>query len=209
MRWIKRHIKRLKTCDQIKPSWGRIILRFPWDHSLWSELSALISCRFQTNYSIAVLPMSKIKIVCPNPAMIPTSVMGSIPQEEMYENLWMVNKQAYDNCTINSSNRNKLLMECDTPLHLRYFTIVFQRFSAVGPSGLEFEPGKEYYFIGKITIHSCISDTYIFFGLIFSLTMCFMHFKAQFVFGWVCGFVVVVVFFWCVLFLIPCDNFLR
>lgn len=107
--------------------------------------------------------MSKIKIVCPNPAMIPTPVMGSIPQEEMYENLWMVNKQAYDNCTINSSNQNRLLMKCDTPLHLRYFTIVFQRFSAVGPSGLEFEPGKEYYFIGKITIHSCISTYYFFF----------------------------------------------
>ena len=104
--------------------------------------------------------MSKIKIVCPNPAMIPAPVMGNIPREEMYENLWMVNRQAYDNCTINSSNQNRLLMKCDTPLHLRYFTIVFQRFSAVGPSGLEFEPGKEYYFIGKITIHSCISTYY-------------------------------------------------
>lgn len=104
--------------------------------------------------------MSKIKIICPNPAMIPAPVMGNIPREEMYENLWMVNRQAYDNCTINSSNQNRLLMKCDTPLHLRYFTIVFQRFSAVGPSGLEFEPGKEFYFIGKITIHSCISTYY-------------------------------------------------
>ncbi|CAH3119313.1 unnamed protein product [Porites lobata] len=110
---------------------------------LWDSKNPI----FQTNYSTAVLPMSKIKIVCPNPAMIPAPVMGNIPREEMYENLWMVNKQAYDNCTINSSHQNRLLMKCDTPLHLRYFTIVFQRFSAVGPSGLEFEPGKEYYFI--------------------------------------------------------------
>ena len=127
--------------------------------------------------------MSKIKFVCPNPAMIPAPVMGSIPQEEMYENLWMVNKQAYDNCAINSSNQNRLLMECDTPLHLRFFTIVFQRFSAVGPSGLEFEQGKEYYFIGKITIHSCISTYYCF---CLFLKLCVMHFKVQFTFGCVC-----------------------
>ncbi|KAJ7340108.1 Ephrin-B2a [Desmophyllum pertusum] len=65
--------------------------------------------------------------------------------EELYENLWMVDKQAYDACATDSSDR--ILMRCDTPLQLRYFTIVFQRFSAVGPDGLEFEPGKEYFFI--------------------------------------------------------------
>lgn len=118
--------------------------------------------------------MSKIKIVCPNPAMIPAPVMGNIPREEMYENLWMVNRQAYDNCTINSSNQNRLLMKCDTPLHLRYFTIVFQRFSAVGPSGLEFEPGKEFYFIGKITIHSCISTYYHCFCFFLEIVLCIL-----------------------------------
>lgn len=96
--------------------------------------------------------MSKIKIVCPNPAMIPIALEGSIPMEELYENLWMVDKQAYDACATDSSDR--ILMRCDTPLQLRYFTIVFQRFSAVGPDGLEFEPGKEYFFIGN--------DIYIF-----------------------------------------------
>ena len=144
--------------------------------------------------------MSKIKIVCPNPAMIPAPVMGNIPREEMYENLWMVNRQAYDNCTINSSNQNRLLMKCDTPLHLRYFTIVFQRFSAVGPSGLEFEPGKEFYFIGKITIHSCISTYYHCFC--FFSWNCVMHFKAQFIFGCVC------VFLFLSLFLVFCIFFI-
>lgn len=70
--------------------------------------------------------------------------------EELYENLWMVDKQAYDTCAVNTSKyNNRVLMRCDTPLQLRYFTIVFQRFSAVGPDGLEFEPGKEYFFIGN------------------------------------------------------------
>ena len=112
--------------------------------------TAVISYRFQTNYSIAVLPMSKIKIVCPNPAMIPIPVEGSTPKEELYENLWMVDKQAYDACVVDPARyANKLLMKCNTPLQLRYFTIVFQRFSAVGPDGLEFEPGKDYYIIGN------------------------------------------------------------
>ena len=115
-----------------------------------THLAVFPSFRFKTNYSIAVLPMSKIKIVCPNPAMIPITVQGSTPKEELYENLWMVEKQAYDACAIDTSKyQNRLLMRCDTPLQLRYFTIVFQRFSAVGPDGLEFEPGKGYYFIGK------------------------------------------------------------
>ena len=82
--------------------------------------------------------------------MIPIPVERSTPKEELYENLWMVEKQAYDACAIDASKYQKwLLLRCDTPLQLRYFTIVFQRFSAVGPDGLEFEPGKDYYFIGK------------------------------------------------------------
>ena len=113
-------------------------------------LTVFISLRFQTNYSIAVLPMSKLQVVCPNPAMIPIPVERSTPKEELYENLWMVEKQAYDACAIDTSKyQNRLLMRCDTPLQLRYFSIVFQRFSAVGPDGLEFEPGKDYFFIGK------------------------------------------------------------
>lgn len=94
--------------------------------------------------------MSKVKIVCPNPAMIPIAVEGSIPLEKMYENLWIVDEQAYETCVIETTKpQNRILMKCDSPLQLRYFTVVFQRYSAVGADGLEFEPGKEYYFIGK------------------------------------------------------------
>ena len=90
--------------------------------------------------------MSKIQIVCPNPAMIPTPVQSSTSKEKLYENLWMVDKSAYDACAVDTSeDQNKLLMKCDTPLRLRYYTVVFQRFSA---DGLEFQPGKYYYLIG-------------------------------------------------------------
>ena len=81
--------------------------------------------------------------------MIPTAIEGSVRLEELYENLWIVDKQAYDTCAVNTSKHgNKILMKCDTPLQLRFFGIVFQSVSAL-PDGLVFEPGKEYFFIGK------------------------------------------------------------
>ena len=82
--------------------------------------------------------------------MIPTAIEGSIRLEELYENLWIVDRQAYDTCAVNISKYgNRILMKCDSPLQLRYFSITFQRFSAVGPDGLEFERGEEYFFIGN------------------------------------------------------------
>ena len=82
--------------------------------------------------------------------MIPTAIEGSVRLEELYENLWIVDRQAYDTCAVNTSkNSNRVLMKCDTPLQLRYFSMVFQPFSAIGPVGLEFEPGREYFFIGN------------------------------------------------------------
>lgn len=81
--------------------------------------------------------------------MVPTAIEGSVRLEELYENLWIVDKQAYDTCAVNTSKHgNKILMKCDTPLQLRFFGIVFQSVSAL-PDGLVFEPGKEYFFIGK------------------------------------------------------------
>ena len=98
---------------------------------------------------MAVLPMTKITIVCPNPATNPALRGHSIPKDQLFENVWMVNKQAYDACAVDPSNHtNRMLMRCDTPTMLKFYTIVFQRYSAEGPNGLEFEPGKQYYFIG-------------------------------------------------------------
>ena len=82
--------------------------------------------------------------------MIPTAIERSVRLEELYENLWIVDRQAYDTCAVNTSkNSSRILMKCDTPLQLRYFSMVFQPFSAIGPDGLEFEPGREYFFISN------------------------------------------------------------
>ena len=80
-------------------------------------------------------------------------MVSGLRREQMFENLWIADKAAFDTCSVDTSKQeNKLLMQCDTPTQLKYFTVVFQAFSAVA-GGLEFQPGTEYYFIGKIHHH--------------------------------------------------------
>ncbi|KAK3751860.1 hypothetical protein QZH41_009670, partial [Actinostola sp. cb2023] len=91
--------------------------------------------------------MSRINIVCPSPALVPDKILNTIPKEQLYENLWIVDKPSYDACAVDiSKNTNRLVKKCDDPLNINYYTIVFQQFSATA-NGLEFTPGKEYYFI--------------------------------------------------------------
>lgn len=95
--------------------------------------------------------MSRINIVCPSPALVPIKLLNTIPKEQLYENLWIVDKSSYDACSVDTSKySNRLVMKCNNPLNMNYFTMVFQQFSA-SPNGLEFTPGKEYYFIGENT----------------------------------------------------------
>lgn len=94
--------------------------------------------------------MSRINIVCPNPALVPAKIQNTIPKEQLFENLWIVDKASYDGCIVDTSkSTNRLVMKCDDPLILNYYTMVFQQFSAT-PDGLEFQPGQSYYFIGEI-----------------------------------------------------------
>ena len=100
---------------------------------------------------INVLQNSKLNIVCPNPASVLDEQDESIPQEQMYENMWIVDKHEYDTCTVNTSvpsfSANKKLLSCNSPLKLKYYPLVFRAFSAT--RGLEFASGTKYYFIGK------------------------------------------------------------
>ncbi len=100
---------------------------------------------------INVLQNSKLNIVCPNPATVLDNQDSSIPQEQMYENMWIVDKHEFDTCTVNTSvqsfSTNKKILSCNTPLQLKYYPLVFRAFSA--PGGLEFASGTKYYFIGK------------------------------------------------------------
>ena len=104
-------------------------------------------------YRMSVLTSSSIHFVCPNPTTIFGVTKMSIPKEELNENLWMADKSSFENCNVNRTNpKNKLLLQCiwNTDCKHRSFSykVVFQQYSAAA-SGLEFNPGHEYYFIGK------------------------------------------------------------
>ena len=108
--------------------------------------------RFKNNVEINVHQHSKLNIVCPNPGSVLEERKASIPQEQMYENMWIVDKHEYDTCTVNTSvasfSHNKLL-NCNNPLKLKYYLMVFRSYSPPGGIYMAFVPGTKYYFIGK------------------------------------------------------------
>ena len=59
--------------------------------------------------------------------------------------IYSVEKEEYDNCRV-TSPRPRIVAVCNRPDTFMYFTITFRSFTPT-PGGLEFRPGKEYYFI--------------------------------------------------------------
>ena len=124
----------------------------------------LTAYRFKPNSSgcgdgvirMNVLPNSKIHVICPSTVTVLDTVQSSKPKHELHENLWIAfDNQSFELCDTNASNagqppqpESRLLMRCDKPLELKYYTLVFQEFSPAA-GGLEFKPGKEYYFLGN------------------------------------------------------------
>ena len=90
--------------------------------------------------------MSKVIFVCPNTATIVKRLVHSSYVDPQYENLWLVSKQSYERCVINTTTDTRLWL-CNEPLKLKYYTVTFKRFSASKEP--EFQPGKDYYFIGR------------------------------------------------------------
>ena len=90
--------------------------------------------------------MSKVIFVCPNTATIVKRLVHSSYVDPQYENLWLVSKQSYERCVIDTTTDTRLWL-CDEPLKLKYYTVTFKRFSASKEP--EFQPGKDYYFIGR------------------------------------------------------------
>nr|XP_058944424.1 ephrin-B2a-like isoform X3 [Pocillopora verrucosa] len=88
--------------------------------------------------------MSKVIFVCPNTATIVKRLVHSSYVDPQYENLWLVSKQSYERCVIDTTTDTRLWL-CDEPLKLKYYTVTFKRFSASKEP--EFQPGKYYYFI--------------------------------------------------------------
>ncbi len=59
--------------------------------------------------------------------------------------IYSVSKDEYDSCRI-MSTRPRIIAQCTEPHELMYFTITFRSFTPT-PGGMEFQPGKDYYFI--------------------------------------------------------------
>lgn len=59
--------------------------------------------------------------------------------------IYSVSKDEYDSCRISSPNP-RVIAQCMQPHELMYFTITFRSFTPT-PGGMEFKPGKDYYFI--------------------------------------------------------------
>ena len=114
---------------------------------VYSNHSASFRRRFDNENSILyVLPMSKIHIVCPNPTTIMKKAKANKSRDKLYQNLWIVSRDSYERCNTDYTPGSRLLLRCIYPLRLKYYTLVFQRYSAL--SSQVFIPGKEYYFIG-------------------------------------------------------------
>ena len=59
--------------------------------------------------------------------------------------IYSVEKEEFDNCRV-TSPRPRIVAICNRPQTFMYFTITFRSFTPT-PGGLEFRPGKEYYFV--------------------------------------------------------------
>lgn len=59
--------------------------------------------------------------------------------------IYNVSKEEYDMCMVTKPS-SRIVATCTDPSQLLYFTITFRSFTPT-PGGLEFHPGKDYYFI--------------------------------------------------------------
>ena len=81
----------------------------------------------------------QVNIVCP------VYKAGTNPVQQEQYIIYSVTRQEYDSCRITQPNP-KIVALCNQPHELMYFTITFRSFTPT-PGGLEFSPGKDYYFI--------------------------------------------------------------
>ncbi len=81
----------------------------------------------------------QVNIVCP--VYKPGSSLADMERYIIYS----VSKEEYDTCRITQPNP-KIVALCNQPQERMYFTITFRSFTPT-PGGLEFSPGRDYYFI--------------------------------------------------------------
>ena len=83
----------------------------------------------------------QVNIICP------VYMPGTYDEDAEKYIIYNVSKEEYDTCRITNPNP-RIIAICDKPYKLMYFTITFRPFTPQ-PGGLEFLPGKDYYFICK------------------------------------------------------------
>ena len=82
----------------------------------------------------------QVNIICP---VYPP---GRLHESEIEKYIiYSVTKEEYDTCRITNPNP-KTIAICNKPYELMYFTITFRSFTPT-PGGMEFKPGRNYYFI--------------------------------------------------------------
>ncbi|CAH3170680.1 unnamed protein product, partial [Porites lobata] len=107
------------------------------------------------NNARKVLLFDKLTLRCPNLMDYPTERDNVYPKDQLYENLFMVDKKGFDSC---NATLGLKLLSCDNPdVRGRHVTVVFQPQSA-NENDPKFVEGEEYYFINTAS------------GLITSLT---------------------------------------
>ena len=106
-------------------------------------------------YYINVLPYNGMNVVCPNHATVNTWLSeDALSMTTKVENMWMVDKEGYDECMVNGKGDpkiNKLILVCDDPKKLKYKMFGFHpRYNREEP---KFAIGQHYYFICKFIIN--------------------------------------------------------
>ncbi|KAK9890056.1 hypothetical protein WA026_008864 [Henosepilachna vigintioctopunctata] len=81
----------------------------------------------------------QVNIICP------VYMPGTYDEDAEKYIIYNVSREEYETCRITNPNP-KIIAVCDKPYKLMYFTITFRPFTPQ-PGGLEFQPGKDYYFI--------------------------------------------------------------
>lgn len=94
---------------------------------------------FDLNKGNGQFDYDQVNIICP---VYPP---GTFEEDTEKYIIYNVSKEEYDTCRITNPNP-RIIAICDKPHKLMFFTITFRPFTPQ-PGGLEFLPGKDYYFI--------------------------------------------------------------
>ncbi|XP_011498249.1 PREDICTED: ephrin-B3-like [Ceratosolen solmsi marchali] len=91
------------------------------------------------NKNNAAFEYDQVNIICP------VYQPGTYDDEAEKYIIYNVSKEEYETCRITNPSP-RVIAICDKPFRTMYFTITFRPFTPQ-PGGLEFHPGRDYYFI--------------------------------------------------------------